>query len=323
MQQRRQRNLYMAGGSFLAIVVIVAVIVAVSLTGSPKGKSETGAKHSSDSFALTSSITHAVESVPVSKLVAAAEACYHSTACMDNPTNGAEPPQKLAAGSKSLTSGGRPEILYIGAEYCPFCAGERWAMTMALSKFGKFSGLRGVTSSATDTNPDTPTFTYYGSTYDSKYLAFTPVEEETNTQGALQNPTAAQQAIVTKYDAPPYVPASEYSPGAGPIPFVYLAGKYVITGIGYDASAISGMQMTTAAQYMTSGNNPTSKHVLAVAGFIVGDLCTLTHGAPASVCSQVPADLKGITTSSPVSAGSSKTGTTTAKKTTGSAAKKG
>ena len=41
-----------------------------------------------------------------------------------------------------LTSGGKPEMLYIGAEYCPYCAAERWAMIVALSRFGTFSGLR-------------------------------------------------------------------------------------------------------------------------------------------------------------------------------------
>jgi hypothetical protein len=326
MQQRRQRSIYMAGGSALAVVLVVAVIVAVSLTGNGKGKSNVGLKHSTDSFALTSAITNAVTGVPVSRMVAAAEACYRSSACIDNPTTGVAPPQKLAAGSQALTSGGRPEILYIGAEYCPFCAGERWPMTMALSKFGTFDGLRGVTSSATDVNPSTPTFSYYGSSYHSKYLSFVPVEEETNTQGPLQNPTSAQQAIVTKYDAPPYVPASQYSPGAGPIPFVYLAGKYIVTGIEYDASALSEMQMDGAATYMTGGGNPTSQHALAAAGFLVGDICALTHGQPAGVCSQVPANLKGITTSSPVSAGSSSAGATTpttSKGPTGTAKKKG
>ena len=60
----------------------------------------------------------------------------------------------------------------MGAEYCPYCAAERWALVMALSKFGTFTDLQGTTSSATDTNPSTPTFSFYGSTYTSKYLSF-------------------------------------------------------------------------------------------------------------------------------------------------------
>ncbi len=101
---------------------------------------------------------------------------------------------------------------------------------------------------------------------------------------------------MTKYDTTPYIPAADQ--GENPIPFIYLGGKYVLTGNQYDASAISGMPWTTAASYMTSGTNATSKSLEAAAGYLVGDLCVLTHNQPASVCSQVPAVLKGITTSS-------------------------
>ena len=35
-------------------------------------------------------------------------------------------------GQPPLTSGGHPAVLYIGAEYCPYCAAERWAIVMTL-----------------------------------------------------------------------------------------------------------------------------------------------------------------------------------------------
>ncbi len=34
-------------------------------------------------------------------------------------------------GQPALTSGGKPQIVYMGAEYCPYCAAERWAMVVA------------------------------------------------------------------------------------------------------------------------------------------------------------------------------------------------
>ncbi|HSR26568.1 MAG TPA: DUF929 family protein, partial [Candidatus Eisenbacteria bacterium] len=43
---------------------------------------------------------------------------------------------------------GRPEVLYVGAEYCPYCAAERWPLIVALSRFGTFSGVRAAASSA-------------------------------------------------------------------------------------------------------------------------------------------------------------------------------
>ena len=59
--------------------------------------------------------------------------------------SGVTAPPEIKGGTP-LTSGGKPEVLYMGAEYCPFCAAERWAMVVALSRFGTFSGLSTVHS---------------------------------------------------------------------------------------------------------------------------------------------------------------------------------
>ena len=166
---------------------------------------------------------------------------------------------------------------------------------MALSKFGTFHNVMGTTSSSTDVNASTPTFSFYGSTYTSPYLSFVPVETETNTKATLQNPNAAETAIWEKWDAPPYVSAAD----EGSIPFIYLGGKYLVTAVSYDASHIAGWQMLAAVSYMTAGNNATSKAAEAVAGYFISDLCTLTHNKPAAVCNQVPTWLRGVNTSSP------------------------
>jgi hypothetical protein len=71
-------------------------------------------------------------------------------------------------------------VLYVGAEFCPFCAAERWPLLLALSRFGTFSNLKESHSSAADVFPNTPTVSFYGSTYESDYVAFTPVETATN-----------------------------------------------------------------------------------------------------------------------------------------------
>jgi hypothetical protein len=293
----------MAVGAVGAVIVVIAILLAVTLPGGGKGKAVTKG-NVTGTFALPASLVASVENVPVKKLVAAAEACAANAGCFAKPT-GASPPEKLAAGAPALKAGGHPELLYIGAEYCPFCAAERWPMLMALSKFGKFGTIRGTTSSATDVNASTPTFSFYKVSYKSKYLSFVPVEETTNNYATLQNPTPAQQAIITTYDGPPYTAAAN----KGSIPFLYIGGKYVSIGTSYDASAIAGMPIDSAAPLMTSGTNATSKHAMAVAGFLLGDICSLTRNQPASVCSQVPANLRGITTSSSVGKGSKVTST--------------
>jgi thiol-disulfide isomerase/thioredoxin len=302
-QRRRQRNIYMALGGTGLVIIVVVVIIAVSLTG-PSKKAKTTAGLVSGEYDVPANLIAKVEGVPVKTLVNAA-LTYKSDAV---------PPQALPGGNKELTLGGKPEVLYIGAEYCPFCAAERWAMVMAFSKFGTFSGLHGTSSSATDTNASTPTFAFYHSAFTSKYLSFVPVETLANNgTTTLQTPTSAENALLSKWDTAPYTTQN------GSIPFVYLGGKYLINGAQYGPNAgspLSGMQFTAAVNYLTSGKNAMSKGAMAAAGFLVGDVCALTHGQPASVCSQVPSSLIGITTSSHSTGKASSTSpTTVAKKT--------
>ena len=81
-------------------------------------------------------------------------------------------PKKPIGTDAPLGSQGLPELLYVWASYCPFCAAENWALALALSRFGTFSGLSTTHSSATDFAPDTPAISFYRATYTSKYLIF-------------------------------------------------------------------------------------------------------------------------------------------------------
>ena len=98
-------------------------------------------------------------------------------------------------------------MVYIGGEFCPFCAAERWALTAALSRFGTFTGLGLIHSSPTDVYPSTPTLSFYKSGYTSKYVTFTPVEWFGEAADAstpfghayLQQLTAQQAALFARY----------------------------------------------------------------------------------------------------------------------------
>jgi hypothetical protein len=50
-----------------------------------------------------------------------------------------------------LIIGGKPAIVFVSEESCPFCAAERWSLAVALSYFGTWSPLGTTTSSATGT----------------------------------------------------------------------------------------------------------------------------------------------------------------------------
>jgi hypothetical protein len=218
--------------------------------------------------------------IPVSTLVAAAQAPQSQTGKVN-------PPTVLPATVPALTSAGKPEILYIGAEYCPYCAAERWALVMALSKFGTFSNLVSTKSSSTDLNPNTPTFSFVGSTYTSPYLTFTPVELQDRAGKPLQTPTAAEEKLIQTYDAAPYI-----SGQAGAIPFIDLGGRFLVSGTEYDGSGLAGRSFATALADMTTGASTTSRAAQAVAAHLIGAICSLTNNQPSSVCGAVPSSLK-------------------------------
>ena len=149
-------------------------------------------------------------------------------------------PTKIGNGTILKARDGKPLITYIGAEYCPFCAAERWSLAVALSRFGTFSNLSGTHSSDSDEFPDTQTLSFYGSSYSSPYIDFQPVEEATNQPAGdgyqtLQTPTAAQSALVAKYDT------------QGSIPFLDIANRYVITGSSFSPQVLQGLSRSQIA----------------------------------------------------------------------------
>jgi hypothetical protein len=180
---------------------------------------------------------------------------------------------------------GLPQITYVGAEYCPFCAGERWPMIVALSRFGTFSNLQLSHSASNDVYPNTPTFTFVGSTYTSPYINFNPVELQSNVPSGsgyqqLQTPTPDQSSLLQKYDGPPYVPAS----GAGSIPFIDFAGQYIISGATYDVGTLRGMTQEQVATALQDPTSPQAQAILGSANAITAAICASTGNMPTDVC---------------------------------------
>jgi hypothetical protein len=46
-----------------------------------------------------------------------------------------------SASSSRFSYNGKPSVIYIGAISCVWCGENRWAMAMALSRFGSFNSL--------------------------------------------------------------------------------------------------------------------------------------------------------------------------------------
>jgi len=174
---------------------------------------------------------------------------------------------------------GKPEILYVGAEYCPYCAAERWALVVALSHFGSFSGLKATHSSTSDIYPDTPTLSFYGSTFTSARLDFMAVELATNQAVAGQYPTLqaltpGQQSVLDSYDRSPY------SPQPGAIPFIDLDNRFVLIGASYDPAVLEGKSVTQIARALSHPSSPIAQDVDGTANLLVAAISHATGIQP-------------------------------------------
>ncbi len=264
----RRRRMLMTGGSILGVIVIVVAFVLFKVLSSPPAAANASGNGATGTT-LPATVVNDVVGVPASTL--------------NTVGNGNAYPKTLQPITASpLKANGKPEVLYMGAEYCPYCAAERWAMAVALSKFGTFANLHGIHSSSTDIYPSTPTLTFYKSSYSSKYISFSSVEEYTPTDKILQIPTAAQQALIGKYDYPPYIS----SVNGGAIPFVDFGGKYLIHGAEYDPQVLHGLTWSQVAAALANPGSPVAKAIDGAANNIIAGICKLTNNQPASVCTQ-------------------------------------
>jgi hypothetical protein len=289
--QRRaeqRKRIYLAGGSILVVAIVVIALVLVKLNS---GGGTAAASNGPTGAALTT-LTKQVTGVPASVTDKVAGGGVEKSLFVPMETS-AEVSSAAAQGSyfgtvnssTPLTSGGKPEVLYLGAEYCPFCAAQRWAMVNALSRFGTFTGLTTTHSSSTDADPNTPTWTFYKSTYKSNYINFTSVEETSNVrQGnssstsvpyvTLQTPTAAQTALGQAYD-----------PG-GSIPFIDLGNKYVQVGnlSPLDPAMLAGKTWAQVASAMNDPSSSIGKAIIGNANYMTAAICKLTNNLPATAC---------------------------------------
>ena len=259
---RQRQRTFIALGSTAVVILIIAAFVVVRVTSA-------GPSNDLSAAAVPSSEYQQLSSVSEASLVAAAKGYDLSAVSGSYPSTISGP---------SITQGGKPEVLYIGAEYCPYCATERWPLVVALSKFGIFSGLNFIHSDnvSTETYREVPTLSFYKSTYVSRYLSFVPVEEQTVTGATLQQATAPENALVSKFDS------------GGSIPFVYFDGKASIIGAEYNPPLLIGKKFSEVTSEISAGTTPLASSVQADAGAIISELCQVTGGKPGNVCSLFP-----------------------------------
>jgi hypothetical protein len=289
-QAEQRRRILIASGSILAVILIVVVFIVVKANTGTSPSTSSSVSNGPTGSSL-SAVVSKVTTVPASTLNSVGKGGSQVTAI----------PQPITGGT-ALTANGKPEMLYMGAEYCPYCAAERWAMIVALSRFGTFTGLATVHSASVDgagskePYPNTPTWTFVKSSFSSQYLTFTPVEMQTNipdkstgSYTTLQTPTSAQNAILAKYDAPPYVASAD----AGAIPFIDFGNKYLIAGASYNPQVLAGLSWSQVATDLSNPSSQVAQGVDGTANYITAAICKMTGNQPASACTSTVQALEG------------------------------
>jgi hypothetical protein len=184
-----------------------------------------------------------------------------------------------------LSSGGKPEVLYVGTEFCPYCVAESWSLIVALSRFGQFSGLRTSRSPSFEDIHPIDGWTFSGSSYTSRYLAFAPVETYSNvlvkptddpasakSYRPLQRLTPAEQAVMSQYDK------------ARQTPFIDFGGTAIELGSGIEPTVLAGLTWSQIAADLRRPASTAGAALLFEASTLTSELCQLTDDRPAAAC---------------------------------------
>lgn len=262
-RKERQRRILVSVGAVVSVLVVVAAFVVIKVAVGDNKKPTTPVA----SGLASDTVVNGVGGVPVTTYNTVGAGSVQAL------------PKAITDGA-ALTADGKPRVLYVGADFCPFCAAERWAVAAALSRFGSFSDLGVTSSSGSDSYPNTQSLSFHGATYTSSVLSFTGYETTDRDRKPLDAVPAADQELVTKYDAPPYVAKD----AAGSIPFVDIGGKWMISGASFDPAVLKGKTHEEIATAMGDPTTDIAKAIDGTANVITAALCTLTKDAPATVC---------------------------------------
>lgn len=293
-------------GIFGTIVVVLAVLVIVLVSvfagSSSPGKADNHYITPHADAAITNAVTH----VPVSELEKAGDGASLGTVPSTPPSSVG----LLGLTGKPLTQNGKPLVVYLGSEFCPYCAATRWPFIIALSRFGTFKGLEVTASSPLDVFASTPTLTFAKATYSSPYFTLSTTEELSNHCPASDVIPNSEYSQIPASDYPPkyscnnedYLPIKAPSKqvqslatsidtdgnfgsgNGGGIPFIDFGGKYAEDGALYQPSVLHGLTWAEVVHSFSVPTEGVGQAILSVANRYTAVLCEMTGNKPASVC---------------------------------------
>jgi Domain of unknown function (DUF929) len=251
-----RRRLVISGAAVVAVLAVVGALVGVSLSTAHRAARESRA---------ASVVVQQATAVPLGFLTRV------------SPGQTATPLQQVAAAGPPLTIGGKPAIVFVSEESCPFCAAERWPLVVALSHFGTWSNLGSTRSSATDVYPNTATFSFRAAHYHSAQITLRTTELADNAGRPLQPETPLDARLIGAYDVPPFVNNADQS---GAVPFLDIANHYILAGAQYNPQILAGLSAVQIASQLRNPSSPVARAIDGSAGIIVAAIEQVLHGAP-------------------------------------------
>jgi uncharacterized protein DUF929 len=252
--EARQRFL-VAGGAITAVLAIVVALVVVKLTASP-------AHRTASESTAPATVARQVTTVPA------------ATLAQVNPGQAVTLLEKVNKPGPLLRINGKPAVVFVSEESCPFCAAERWAVTVALSQFGTWSQLGITKSSATDIYPNTATLSFRTARYRSADLMLNTTELTDNVGHPLQPQTALDARLIASYDVPPYVNSVDQS---GAVPFLDIGNQYVLAGAQYNPQVLAGLSAAQIASQLATPSSPVAQAIDGAAKVIIAAIDQVLH----------------------------------------------
>jgi Domain of unknown function (DUF929) len=250
-----RRRMLAAIVAVTAVLFMVVALVAVKLTSTP-------ARLAASESQASSVLARQVTTVPASVLTRV------------SPGQQITPLQTVKTSGPPLTIGGKPAIVFVSEESCPFCAAERWSLTVALSHFGTWNHLGTTTSSATDVYPNTATLSFRTAHYQSTELTLRTTELTDNAGRPLQAPTQLDTSLINTFDVPPYVNSADQS---GAVPFLDIANKYILAGAQYNPGVLAGLSAAQIASQLSHPSSPVAQAIDGSAQVIVAAINQVLH----------------------------------------------
>lgn len=253
------------------ILLLVVALVVVKLTEGTQNPA------AAPPPAAPTSVVAAIAGLPASSFDAAGVSALSA------------PEPQVLSGQPLLETGGKPEVVFVGADFSPFSAAESWVVVIALSRFGTFSHLGQASSSKAELFRGTPEFTFEHVQYRSSFVSLEAVDAYAatpNTVGAagfaaLENPGPALSSLMRRYGVQ----------GASPtLPFVDVGNRLALSGgaVGFSPGLLEGMSLEQVAADVSDPTSAQARALLGAANILSAAICTADGGRPALVC-QSPA----------------------------------